>query len=688
MRILIGFVALLVAIAFSPASSAQPAKKAARTTYDEHILPILKDRCVNCHSQDKKRGGLILNNYLKVMEGGSSGVCVKPGDADNSLLYKTTAHLVEPFMPEKQPKIAQKEIDLIKKWISEGAPENSGSKVVVSAKPKVDFSLSSVAKGKPAGPPPMPPATMSKEFVVKAMQETAVTALASSPWAPLVAVGGQKQVLLYNTDTLQLLGVIPFPEGMPNVLKFSRNGSLLVIGGGHAGKSGRVVIWSVTKAERLFAVGEETDSVCAADISPDQTRIALGGPNRVVRIFSTKTGKIENEIRKHTEWVTSLEFSPDGVLLATGDRNGGLFVWEAFTAREFFTLKGHTAAITEISWRADSNIVASSSEDTTVRLFEMENGNQVKGWGANGGGSLSVNFSKDGKLVTAGRDKLARLWDGNGVNTRNFEPFTDVALKAAFTHDGARVIAADWAGQIVVWNTADAKRIGTLSAVPPNFPALLAAAQKTLAEKQKAYDAVAASAKASEALFAKTNADVAAAQKAILDTAAASKAAEVKLAQTRAAVLAAQQAVKNTQAEVTAKDTLSKAFTEAATKVKAEADKAKDNAPLQAAATRALTLAGQTTAEMALARKALADSEAASRVVEPTLAPVQTAFNAAQVAAAEAPKKLPPMLVAQKAAQAKAAADKPVADKAMAELTPARNEVARIQAMMAVAQKK
>ena len=71
-------------------SSAQPAKK--RITYDEHILPLLKDKCVSCHNQDKKRAGLILNNYTKVMEGGSSGAAVKPGDPDNSLLFKVVAH--------------------------------------------------------------------------------------------------------------------------------------------------------------------------------------------------------------------------------------------------------------------------------------------------------------------------------------------------------------------------------------------------------------------------------------------------------------------------------------------------------------------------------------------------------------------------------------------------------------------
>ena len=39
-----------------------------------------------------------------------------------------------------------------------------------------------------------------------------VTAMAASPWAPLLAVSGHERVLLYNSDTLKLLGTLPFPE--------------------------------------------------------------------------------------------------------------------------------------------------------------------------------------------------------------------------------------------------------------------------------------------------------------------------------------------------------------------------------------------------------------------------------------------------------------------------------------------
>jgi hypothetical protein len=657
-------------------------QKPARITYDDHVLPLLKDKCAGCHNQDKKRGGLVLNNYTRLMEGGSSGASVKPGDPDGSLLYKVMAHTSEPFMPPKSAKLPKADLDLIHKWIAGGAPENAGSKVVVPDRPKMDFSLPAVVKGKPAGPPPMPPANLRLEPVVRAVRDTAITALAASPWAPLVAVGGQKQVLLYHSDTLELLGVLPFAEGVPSTLKFSRNGSLLLAAGGRAGKSGKVVLWSVAKGERLFSVGDEADSVLAADISPDQSRVALGGPGKVVRIYSTRDGKLLQEVRKHTDWITAMEFSPDGVLLATGDRNGGLFVWEAFTAREYFTLKGHTNRITEVSWRADSNVVASAAEDGTVRLFEMENGNQVRGWGAHGG-ALALRYGRDGKIITAGRDRTARLWDGNGTALRAFEALPDVALAATFSHDGARVIAADWTGQVVVWNTADGKRLGTLTANPPSVAEQLALAQQTLAATQKAHDASAAQVKASQANLTRATADLAAAQKAVTDTGIALKTAQQKLDQQKSALTTAQAALKDAQHEEKASDTLAQALAEAAAKVKVEADRAKDNAALQKALKRALAQSGQAAAELALAQKARGDADTAVKKIAPAVALAQQGLTAAQAAALAAPKNVPALQAALKAAQARALADQAAARQLPADLVRARSAMAKWQAAVA-----
>ena len=128
------------------------------------------------------------------------------------------------------------------------------------------------------------------------------------------------------------------------------------------------------------------------------------------------------------------------MLLATGDRNGGLFVWEAPTGREYFALRGHTATITDVSWRDDSNVLASASEDTTIKLWEMENGGKIKNWGAHGGGAQSVQFAHDGRLVSTGRDRVTKLWDQNGAVQKQFEALPDIGLRAVVTHDNAKVV--------------------------------------------------------------------------------------------------------------------------------------------------------------------------------------------------------------------------------------------------------
>ena len=285
--------------------------------------------------------------------------------------------------------------------------------------------------------------------------------------------------------------MLPFPEGAIYVLKFSRNGDLLLAGGGRGGQSGIAVAWDVKKGTRVFEVGKEYDVVLAADFSPDHGQVVLGGPSKVVRVYNTADGSLATEMRKHTEWITAAEFSPDGVLLATGDRNNGLIVWEAQTGREFFDLRGHQAAITDVSWRLDSNVLASASEDGGVRLWEMENGGNIKTIGAHGPGVASVRFTKDGRLLTTGRDRFVRIWDQNGGKQREFEPFGDLALEAVISHDESRVFAADWTGEIRVWDAKDGRRLANLAVNPAPIATRIEQVKQTLAAAKAEADSLA-----------------------------------------------------------------------------------------------------------------------------------------------------------------------------------------------------
>jgi hypothetical protein len=466
MRRPLSVASMLVLLVARASGAAPPDDDAARkVNYKDDVAPIFNARCNGCHNNDKKKGGLVLDGYASMMQGGGSGAVVEPGDPDNSRLYLLVAHQEEPAMPPNSPKIPDAELDTIRRWIEAGAPEASGSVVAVKAKPRLEFALDPSAIGKPSGEPAMPRG-LSTEPVVVSARPNAITALAHSPWAPLAAVAGHKQVLLYNTQEQVLVGVLPFPEGIVEVLKFTTDGDLLLAGGGRGGQSGRVVVWDVKTGERLFEIGKEYDTVLAADISPDRRLVALGGPSKVLRVYQTSDGELAYECTKHTEWVTAVAFSPDGVLLASGDRNGGLVVWEAVNGREFHDLRNHTAMITDVSFRLDSNVLASCSEDGTIRLWEMENGGEIKNWGAHSGGVASVRFARDGRLVSAGRDLVVKLWDPNGAAQRQFDAFADVALKAAFTHDETAIVAGDFTGEVRLYAVDDGRPLGHLSANP------------------------------------------------------------------------------------------------------------------------------------------------------------------------------------------------------------------------------
>jgi len=458
-----------------------------KITFQDHVLPLVEANCAKCHNADKKKGDLDLTSYSGALSGGASGKVIVPGDADASKLVKVITHAEEPTMPPNRGKMADKEIAVFKKWIAGGLLETLNSKVV-AGKPTVDLSIAGGAIGKPVGPPPMP-GDLLMEPAVSLKRATAITGLAASPWAPLLAVAGQKQVTLYHTDTLELLGVLPFKDEesyQPEDLKFSRNGKLLVVGGGHAAKAGRVMVFDVTTGERIITVGsgQEFDSALGADISPDQSKIVIGGPSRMVKVFSTKDGSVLFKMKKHTDWVTAAAFSPNGEWLASADRNGGIVIWDADNGLEIHTLAGHKSAVTALSWRPDSKLLASVSEDGAAKIWEMQEGKQAKTWNPHPSGVLSISYTHDGRLVTCGRDNQVAAWSADGTKLKSFEFTNELPVRVTFTHDGARVVATDWQGQVIIWDTKTGKRIGELAANPPALAEQISAAQTRLKELQ------------------------------------------------------------------------------------------------------------------------------------------------------------------------------------------------------------
>ena len=424
----------------------------------------------------------------------------------------------------------------------------------------------------------------------------------------------------------------------------------------------------------------------AADISADQTQIALGGPSKVIRIYSTKDGQLLREIKKHTDWVTALEYSPDGVLLATGDRSSGLLrLGSVYRPGVLLAPRPHGGDHRcELAYR----LAMSSLPQAKTRRYgcgRWKTATRSRRWARTAAASLSVKFTHDGRLVSCGRDQVTKAWDQNGGQQRVFEAFPDIALRSTFTHDGSRVVAGDWTGQIRVWNAADGKLLGNLLANPLPVTERLAIVTKELLVREVAQNQLMVSAAASQSAAQKAAEELAAAQKTVAETPLIVKMAGDTLAKAKNAIDKTTAALATAQAQVTAREVLAKAFAEAASKVKDAADRAKTNQELANAAAKSREIADQAAAELAAAQKSVADLTIVAKVDAEQLAKAQQNVSAANSTVSVAPKLVEAKAAAARAAAAKAAADKATADQRAATLTTIRAQVDKLRSAQLVA---
>jgi len=424
------------------------------------------------------RSGLNLETYAGILKGGSSGDAAIPGRPNSSMLFKVVNRDEGvPQMPLGQPKLPDAEIALIRDWIQFGLLENANSVPKGPVGPSTEYRVTNL--NRPAEP--AMPGTLPAVNVKDPARPHPVTALAASPWAPLVAIAGHEKIYLYDIAKRAPAGELAFPEGVAYVLHFSRDGSLLLAAGGKPVQSGKAVLFDVRTGNRIASLGEEHDLILAADISPDNKLIAIGGPGKVVKVYSASDSKVLYEIKKHTDWITALEFSPDGARLATGDRSGSIWIWESHAGGTIGALADHKDAITSMSWRGDSQLLASASEDGNLIVWNVADGFPLATiskpharkaapgeYGIIPGGVLSVQFTSDGRIVSVGRDSIIRTWSADGKARGSASPANDALLtKVAASPDGKLVIAGDYQGKVLLW---DGSRLSTLRGAPAHPP--------------------------------------------------------------------------------------------------------------------------------------------------------------------------------------------------------------------------
>ena len=124
---LIGFSALSLLVQAqtpTPVVAPTPVVTAAPSGVDfSHVQAILETKCLECHNPNKVKGKLLMDTAEALLKGGESGPALVASKPDESELIK---RLVLPAdhddaMPPKGGPLPKADIDLLKRWIAEGA---------------------------------------------------------------------------------------------------------------------------------------------------------------------------------------------------------------------------------------------------------------------------------------------------------------------------------------------------------------------------------------------------------------------------------------------------------------------------------------------------------------------------------------------------------------------------------------
>jgi hypothetical protein len=257
------------------------------------------------------------------------------------------------------------------------------------------------------------------------------------------------------------------------------------------------------KLWRLWAVldSEEDAAFFAAAFSPDNTLLAGGQGNGVVRLWETASAKQRPVLQgRHKGPILALMFAADGKtlvaastdavsvwdvekenttasfrwgklsvlsvavagngqLVACGTAEGTVRLWST-TGKELLNLKGPKKGVFALAFAPDSKLLAAGFADGSVRLWEMPSGKESVALKGKAQGMVrTLAFSPQGsKLASVGGREGVTLWDlKTGAKSTGFKAGAQLYYSVAFSADGKLVAAGSPGGTLQFWNASSGK---------------------------------------------------------------------------------------------------------------------------------------------------------------------------------------------------------------------------------------
>lgn len=128
------FAAILCALT-AGAIRGQGAASPGEQFFNEQMKPIITEHCNGCHTFGGHSGGLRMDSYSALMQGGDDGPVVIPGDPDSSMLMNAIRYTNENLQMPPKGKLPDADISVVEKWIKASSQPAQPSPAAVAAPP-------------------------------------------------------------------------------------------------------------------------------------------------------------------------------------------------------------------------------------------------------------------------------------------------------------------------------------------------------------------------------------------------------------------------------------------------------------------------------------------------------------------------------------------------------------------------
>ncbi|OQS02355.1 U3 small nucleolar RNA-associated protein [Thraustotheca clavata] len=206
---------------------------------------------------------------------------------------------------------------------------------------------------------------------------------------------------------------------------------------------------------------EQKEAIVTFAWRPKKNQLVTASRNSLLRLWDLDTKTCMRTIKTSDSPILCMDFDPTGTLLVTGGSDRSVKVFDIEKGFATHNFRKHTGIVTLVKFHFDAKklLVASSSDDSTVRVWDLYAQKEVACIKDHMNPATTIAFANDGyTMLTSGRDKVINFWDLRKQKLLKtilaHEPLTGIVI-VPDVDDVMHFVSAGDKGQLKLWKNTE-----------------------------------------------------------------------------------------------------------------------------------------------------------------------------------------------------------------------------------------